>query len=94
MPRPKHPKPDACQAEVVRDLRALGRVVWVTSDLGGQVTDLVVFWDGCGVPVEVKSPGGTLTPDQRESIALLRGVGVEAIVAGTAEEVLEKWPKF
>ena len=92
--RPRHPKPDACQNDIVRDLRALGRGVWVLSDIGGQVLDLVVFWDGCGIPVEVKGPDGSLTPDQKDSVILLRTVGVEAIVAGSAEEVLAKWPQI
>ena len=91
MARPKHTKRDACQKQLVDDLRALGFVVWDLADLGGEITDLAVAWRGQMLPVEVKC-NGTLTKAQRRSIARLRRVGVEAIVAGTAEEVIAAWP--
>jgi Holliday junction resolvase len=93
MGRPRHPKPDSVQRDLVRDLGALGWLVWDLSPLGGEVLDLLVMRNGVCLPVEVKSPGGKLTRAQRRSIARLRAVGVEPIVAGTAEEVVEAWPE-
>ena len=93
MGRPKRTKRDICQKQVVEDLRNVYHaVVWDVADEGGEVLDLIVFWRGVCLPVEVKSPGGKLTKAQKRSIARLRAVGVEAIVAGTAEEVVEAWP--
>ena len=93
MGRPKRTKRDICQKRVVEDLRNVYHaVVWDVADEGGEVLDLIVFWRGVCLPVEVKSPGGKLTKAQKRSIARLRAVGVEAIVAGTAEEVVEAWP--
>ena len=91
MGRPRHPKPDAVQRDLIRDLEMLGMVVWDLSRLHGEVLDLLCSWRGVCLPVEVKSPGGKLTKAQKRSIARLRAVGVEAIVAGTAEEVVEAW---
>jgi len=92
-PRPKHPKPDANQADIIAGLETLGFVVWNTSPLGGQVLDLVVFGRGMALPVEVKQPGleGDLTDAERESIERLRAVGVDAVVATCAEDVVEKF---
>ena len=93
MGRPKRTKRDTCQKQVVEDLRNVYHaIVWDVADEGGEVLDLIVFWRGVCLPVEVKSPGGKLTKAQKRSIARLRAVGVEAIVAGTAEEVVEAWP--
>ena len=91
-PRPKHTKRDACQQDVIDGLRALGAVVWDLADLGGEVLDLMVFWRGRARPVEVKCDG-KLTEAQETSIARLRSVGVEPVVAGTAEEVAAAWPE-
>ena len=92
MGRPKRTKRDVCQKEIVEDLRSIGAVVWDLADLGGSVLDLAVAWHGLMLPVEVKC-NGKLTQAQERSIAELRAVGVEPIVAGTAEEVVEAWPK-
>ncbi len=92
-PRPKHTKPDAVQADLIRDLERVGMVVWNLSDCGGEVLDLMCFWRGRAVPVEVKSPGGRPTPAQGVSFERLRAAGVEPIMAGTAEEVLAAWPE-
>jgi hypothetical protein len=81
------------QPEIVRDLQKLGAVVWDLADHGGEVLDLLVCWRGQCRPVEVKQPGckDDLTADERESIRLLECVGVEAIVATCAEDVIERW---
>lgn len=91
-PRPKHTKRDACQQELVDGLRAFGFVVWDLADVGGEVLDLLACWRGRCLPVEVKCDG-RLTKAQKRSIARLRAVGVEPIVAGTAVEVVAAWPE-
>ena len=82
------------QRDLVADLERLGWVVWNLSSLGGKVLDLVAFKGGVCLPIEVKSPGGTLTPDQERSIEELRAVGMKPIVAGTAEEVMAAWLRY
>ena len=94
MIRPKHTKRDRNHAQIVQDLKALGMVVWDLADLGGHVLDILVFFRGKCLPVEIKSPGGELTASERASIEELRAVGVEAIVATCAEDVVEKWSKL
>jgi len=93
MTRPKWTKPDINQRRIVEQLRALGAVVWDTHDLPTPALDLVVFWRGQVRPVEVKQPGmeADLTEGERESIEALRAVGVEAIVASCAEDVVGQW---
>jgi hypothetical protein len=90
-PRPKHTKRDSCQKELIDGCRELGMVCWDLADIGGKVLDTFICWRGVCLPVEVKC-NGSLTPAQIDSIAELRAVGVEAIVAGTAEEVIDAWP--
>ena len=43
MTRPKHTKPDSNQAEIIRDLIAMGFEVIKVSDLGGDALDLFVL---------------------------------------------------
>jgi len=62
-------KVDGNQREIVRALRAAGRRVEVLSDVGRGVPDLLVAWAGRMLLVEVKEPGGKLTPDQERWIA-------------------------
>lgn len=95
MIRPRRTRRDRNHADVVRDLRALGAVVWDTADLGGQVLDTLVCWRGVCLPVEIKARGkrDDLTDGEREGIAALEAVGVEALVVESAEEVVERWPK-
>jgi len=88
--RPKRTKRDSNHAEIRDGLRQLGAIVWDTADLGGGVLDLVVFWRGMGIPVEVKPPGleDDLTEGERESLMMLRDIGVRAVVATSVEDVL------
>ena len=89
-PRPKHTKPDANQAQIVADLRDLGAVVWILADLGGEVLDLMVFWRGLAIPVEVKRSGceHIITDGEHESMVALEGVGIPYAIATCAEDVL------
>lgn len=88
--RPKYPKPDLNQSELVADLRAVGMVVWVTASLPTPVLDLIVLWRGQIRVVEVKAPGreDDLTEGERESILELACVGIVPIVATCAEDVV------
>ena len=93
-PRPKHPKPDANQSDVIADLRAVGFYVQDMSKLGGERLDLLVFKDGVVRPVEVKMPGceDDLTDGERDGIRYMAEHGVKAIRATCAEDVIAQWP--
>lgn len=88
--RPRHTRKDANQLEIVRDLRALGCVVWDLADLGGHILDLIVFFQGQIRVVEVKAPGRpiVLTVGEVASIQELGCIGIEAVVAQDVEDVL------
>lgn len=90
MARPKRTKKDANQLEIVHHLERLGAVVWDCANIGGVVLDLVVFWRGLAVPVEVKAPGKRhdLTDGEREGIRKLREVRIEPVVATCTEDVV------
>jgi len=96
MTRHRFMKPDANQAEIVAELRKLGAVVWITASLGGSVLDIVVFWRGQVVPVEIKVPGkrDALTAGEREGIRLLALVGVRAVVATCTEDIVATFEKL
>ena len=81
---------DANQSSIIADLERLGAYVWRLSDLGGEVLDLIVFWRGSAIPVEIKMPGKReeLTDGEREGIRRLALVGIEAVVATCAEDVV------
>jgi hypothetical protein len=80
-------KVDANQSDVVRALERAGFQVFDLSRVGGGMPDLLVYRPLTGYHVvEVKSPGGTLTPQQvrfheRVPVEILRTVDdvVEAI---------------
>ena len=91
--RPRHTRRDRNQQRIIDDLRKLGAVVWDLADHGGEVLDLLVFWRGKAVPVEVKQPGHKhdLTKGEADSIIALGCVGVEAIIATSTEDVIAHW---
>jgi hypothetical protein len=91
MSRPKHPRKDATHHRIVQDARALGIVVWDTSDLGGQVLDCVMFWRGKVVPVEIKTPGSEhdLTDGEIHGMRALSAQGVYPCVATCIDDVLK-----
>ena len=94
-PRPKYPKPDANQNDVIVDLVALGFYVQDMSKLGGEVLDLLCFWRGVCLPVEVKMPGceDDLTDGEKVGMFRMLSRGVEAIIATCAEDVIRQWPE-
>ena len=88
--RPKRTKKDSNQLEIVHDLERLGAVVWDCANIGGEVLDLIVFWRGQAIPVEIKAEGkrDDLTDGELEGIRQLQQVGVEAVVATCTEDVV------
>lgn len=93
MTRPKHTKRDLNHAEIRDGLRDIGAVVWDLADHGGECLDLMVFYRGRAIPVEVKQPGleSVLTDGERASIEALAAVGVKAVVASKVEDVASAW---
>jgi len=89
--RPQHTKRDENHAAIRDGLRQLGAVVWDLADLAAPVLDLLVFWQGTCIPVEVKQPGSeaALTEGEKASIALVESAGVKPIIATSIEDVLE-----
>jgi len=91
--RQRHVKPDRNQPQMVADLRRLGFCVIITHTLGGDALDL--FVGGLNrktgrhefVQVEVKAPGGTLTPGEKNYIALWPNLPI--IVAYKTEDILD-----
>ncbi len=90
-PRPKYTKKDINHADIVAQCRELGMVVWDTADAGGEILDIIVFWKGKTLPVEIKSPGGTLTKDEKISLEKLEACGIKAIVAYSIEDILDAY---
>lgn len=90
MSRPRHPKRDANHQAILDGCRALGIVVWDTSDLGGQILDAVMFWRGKVVPVEIKTPGceHDLTDGEIHGMRALSAQGIYPCVATCLEDVL------
>jgi hypothetical protein len=59
-------KVDANQPEIVRDLRHVGAFVFPTHTIGRGFPDLVTIFRGTVYLLEVKMPGGDLTPEERK----------------------------
>lgn len=57
---------DANQAEIVEALRQVGAVVFDTHALGGGFLDIAVLFRGAVHLIEIKMPGGKLTPAEQE----------------------------
>jgi hypothetical protein len=95
--RPRNPKTDANQKEIIAALLSLGFEVWDLSKLGGEVLDLHVYgYDGVlgcerWLAVEVKVPGGTLTDDQQAFISRRPRAAVKA---ETPEDVLRAFGRL
>jgi len=96
--RPRHPKPDANQAQIIADLTQLGFFVQDVSKLAHLGFDILVWgWHGvlnrpALLAVEVKTPGGTLTKREREvQEMVITGFGPEApyLVARCTEDILD-----
>lgn len=90
MYRPKRTKKDKNHKKIVKDCREKGMVVWDVADLGGKVLDIIVFWQGKALPVEIKSKGNAenLTEGELEGIADLEKVGMSYVIATKAEDII------
>jgi hypothetical protein len=89
--RPKYTKKDKNHKKIVRECRELGMILWDTADIGGKILDLIVFWRGKALPVEVKQKGkeDDLTEEEKIGIEELRFVGIEPVVATCLEDILK-----
>ena len=97
-PRPRHPCPDANQAETIRQVERLGAVVCNVSALSVRLAgcDLYVFdWNIETKRVElhafeVKQPGEALMASEREFWARVEALGAQDVLhrAERAEDVL------
>jgi hypothetical protein len=88
-------KIDRCQPEIVKALRDFGATVIVLSTVGKGCPDLLVGYAGENHCLELKMPGGKLTPDQctlhaswggRIRIVHTPKEAIEAIVKGAHEQ--------
>jgi hypothetical protein len=66
-------KVDGNQAEIVAALRAVGATVQILSAVGDGCPDILVGRNGRNYLMEIKVPGGKLTPDQVEWHCRWRG---------------------
>jgi hypothetical protein len=99
MIRPRHPKPDANQAEIIDQLRALGFIVHDISGLGGDCLDLFVMgWNRetqmwSIAQVEIKTDDGALTVGEEmyiDRVMEMTDDCAPVIVARSVEDVL-RW---
>jgi len=88
--RPKRTRKDKNHKRIVDACRDMGMVVWDLADLGGKVLDIVVFWQGKALPVEIKSEGSAenLTEGEIGSMLELESVSMPYIVATKAEDIV------
>lgn len=97
-PRPRHPCPDANQAEIIRQVERCGAVVCNVSSLPVRLAgcDLYVFDRNVVTErvelhaFEVKQPGEALTASEREFWARVEALGAQNVLHRTerAEDVL------
>jgi hypothetical protein len=76
---------DANQQEIVDALRKAGGSVALTHRVGSGFPDIVVGYGERNLLMEIKTPTGTLTPQEREFFALWRG---DVRVIRTTEEAI------
>lgn len=69
----KYGQVDSNQREIVSALRAIGCSVLSLAPMGNGCLDLLVGYHGLNFLLEVKVPGGKLTPDQEKFFATWRG---------------------
>ena len=88
--RPKRTKKDKNHLDIVKMCREEGMIVWDLADLGGEILDIIVFWKGKILVVEIKDVGKekNLTESEKQSIASLRKVGIEALVASNTQQII------
>ena len=74
-------------------MRAAGEPIWWLKLAGSPmqkrgVPDLLIIYKSRVVFVELKAPGGKLTPLQAQRIREIKAAGGEAVVCWTADEVV------
>jgi len=84
---------DENHADIRDALRAIGAYVVDCSHVGAGFPDLLVFWRGCCIPVEIKNPAKPkadrqLTPDQIIFHGEAKARGVMIPVVETIDEAL------
>ena len=84
----RHGKTDNNQTEIVAGLRAVGASVTSLADLGHGVPDLLVGHHGETFLMEVKTPEGSLTPDQVEYNQTWRGRTI--MVVRSVEDAIKR----
>ncbi len=80
----RHGKRDAKHVQIRTELRDLGIPVLDIANIGNGAPDLLLLAHGMLFLVEIKSPGGKLTPDEIEFCARW-----PVIIAQTTEEVIK-----
>jgi len=75
---------DRNHAEIVKALRAAGRRVLDLSRVGQGCPDILVAWGGGLILMEIKAPGGRLTPQQVAFAQQWRVVVVHSVAEALA----------
>ena len=79
---------DTVQTPIVKALRQVGAFVAVTHTLGGGFPDIVVGYDNVWTPLELKTPGGTLTPEEELFWLRARRAGCDIQLAYSTEDAI------
>lgn len=81
-------KRDKTERDIVDALRGIGAQVFRLHTARPGVPDLVVVWRGRTVFMEVKAPGGRLSPAQCETCAAIEAAGGQVAVVRSVDEAL------
>ena len=81
---------DTNHAEIVADLRRCGYLVVDIHEVGHGCPDITVAVPGCGwVMLEIKSPGGRMTPDELDFQQRAEAAGGQYAVITSTEAALD-----
>ncbi len=86
---PQHLRVDANQPEIVAALRGMGASVLLLNCVGHGSPDILVGWNGNNVLMEIKSPDGKLTDDEKQFFDTWRGPKIIVRSIGDAIQYLE-----
>lgn len=84
-----HGRTDGNQTAIVAALRKAGASVRITSMVGDGWADVVVGYCGIDQQVEIKTPGGDLTPAQRKHHREWRDRGRPVVVVESVADALD-----
>jgi hypothetical protein len=82
---------DNTQQTIIAALRKAGAVVTDIHDIGEGCADILCSWAGLWLPMEIKSKGGKLTPDEIEWHKKQRAI---CPIVSTPEEAIEAFRRF